>query len=162
MHWNTTEPDCGITDVRLGGSSVLPCGAHALQPGTPLEIDYFISDPDGHLDSYSLTVKFGLSGQKDLLNSGDVGSFSYITGGGVSVGPDYSNAVTASVNPPESAARPFWGGGNITLHIDDASKVFPMTCCYLIELTVWKRNIVTCSGSAPYYNQSNYSFTVTV
>ncbi len=163
VHVNTTEPDCGITTVRIGASTVLPCGAQPLQAGTPLEVDFFVSDPDGHLDSYSLTVKYGLNSEKNLLNAADVGSFSYTAGAGVSVGPDYSNAVSASINPPESAARPFWGGGNITLHIDDASKVFPVTCCYLIELTVWKRNIVDCLiYSLPYYNQSHYSFTVTV
>jgi len=48
------------------------------------------------------------------------------------------------------------------LHIDDASKVFPKTCCYLIELTVWKRNIVSCDGHLTYYNQMHYTFTVTV
>jgi hypothetical protein len=46
------------------------------------------------------------------------------------------------------------------LRIPDASQVFPVTCCYLIELTVWKRNIVSCGGV--YYNQMHYSFTVTV
>jgi len=162
VHINTTEPDCGITAVRLGASTVAPCGAERLKPGTPLEIDFFISDPDGHLDSYSLVVKYGLSSEKNLLSTADVGTFSYIAGAGVSVGPDYSNAVTPSLNPPESAARPIWNGGNITLHIDNAANVFPITCCYLIELTVWKRNIVSCSGNLSYYNQSHYSFTVTV
>jgi hypothetical protein len=50
----------------------------------------------------------------------------------------------------------------MTLHIDDASLVFPKTCCYLIQLTVWKRNIVGCDGHLSYYNQIHYSFTVTV
>jgi len=163
VHWNTTEPDCGITAVRLGTTGVLACGTQPLQPGTSLEVDYFISDPDGHLDDYSLVVKYGLSSEKNLLSTADVGSFSYIAGPGVSVGPDYSNAVTPSIVPPESSVRPIWNGGNITLHIDNASNVFPVTCCYLIELTVWKRNIVSClvDGLA-YYNQSHYSFTVTV
>jgi hypothetical protein len=165
VHINTTEPNCEITAVRIGASSVLPCGAQPLTPGTPLEIDFFVTDPDEHLDHYSLNVKYGLDSEKNLLSTVDVGSFSFIAGPGVSVGPDYSNAVNPAVLPfsPESAARPDWGGGNITLHIDDASKVFPITCCYLIELTVWKRNIVNClvDGLA-YYNQSHYSFTVTV
>jgi hypothetical protein len=47
------------------------------------------------------------------------------------------------------------------LHVADASKVFPKTCCYLVQLTVWKRNIVSC-GSPLYYNQMHYSFTVIV
>jgi hypothetical protein len=74
----------------------------------------------------------------------------------------------ASYRPPvrtefEYTVGPIWNGGNITLHIDDASKVFPITCCYLIELTGWKRNIVNCVvDSLTYYNQAHYSFTVTV
>jgi len=168
VHVNTTEPDCGITAVRLGGVQVAPCGSHQLQPGTPLEIDFFVTDnpalpdPNAHLDHYELTVKYDLGSIKNLLSSADVGTFSYIAGAGVSVGPDYSNAVTPSLNPPESATRPHWAGGSITLHIDDASKVFPKTCCYLIELTVWKRNIVNCDGHLTYYNQMHYSFTVLV
>jgi len=162
VHVTTTEPDCGITAVRLGGTTVFPCGAEPLQAGTPLEIDFFVTDPDGHLDSYSLNVKYGLNSEKDLLSTVDVGTLSLSAGAGVSVGPDYSNAVTPSAVPPESAIRPFWGGGSLTLHINDASRVFPITCCYLIELTVWKRNIVSCSGNLSYYNQSHYSFTVTV
>jgi hypothetical protein len=47
------------------------------------------------------------------------------------------------------------------LHINDASKVFTETCCYLIRLTVWKRNIVNCSYPI-YYNQYHYTFTVIV
>jgi hypothetical protein len=165
VHINTTEPDCGITAVRIGGSSVLPCGSQPLQAGTPLEIDFFVTDPDGHLDDYSLVVKYGLSSEKNLLSTADVGSFSFVASAGVSVGPDYSNAVNPPVPPytPESAVRPIWSGGNMTLHIDDASKVFPITCCYLIELTAWKRNIVNCVvDNLSYYNQSHYSFTVTV
>ncbi|RUL77508.1 carboxypeptidase-like regulatory domain-containing protein [Dyella choica] len=163
VHVNTTEPDCGVTAVRLGGTTVLPCSSQVLQPGTPLEIDFFVTDPDGHLDDYSIVLKYGLNSEKNLLSAADVGSFSYIAGPGVSVGPDYSQAVTPSINPPQSAIRPIWNGGNITLHIDDASKVFPETCCYLIELTAWKRNIVNCEvDTLTYYNQSHYSFTITV
>jgi hypothetical protein len=168
VHVNTTEPDCGITAVRLGGAQVDPCGSHQLQAGTPLEIDFFVTDnptltePNAHLDHYELTVKYDLGSIKNLLDPSQVGTLSYIAGPGVSVGPDYSNAVTPSVTPPESATRPHWAGGNITLHINDASKVFPKTCCYLIELTAWKRNIVNCDGHLTYYNQMHYSFTVLV
>ena len=162
VHVNTTEPDCGITSVSIGGTGVAPCGAQQLQPGQSLDIVFYVTDPDQHLDDYSLVVKYGLSNEKNLLSTADVGTLTLSAGAGVSVGPGYSNAVTPSITPPESAVRPNWGGGTITLHIDDASKVFPMTCCYLIELTVWKRNIVNCSGDLTYYNQANYSFTVTV
>ena len=45
------------------------------------------------------------------------------------------------------------------LHIDNASLVFPKTHCFLVQLTVWKRNIVNC-GSPMYRNHMHYSFTV--
>lgn len=91
---------------------------------------------------------------KNLL--ADVGPFTLI-GPGIQTGPDYTNALA------EGAVRPIWKGGSMHLHINDASKVFPKTCCYLVQLTVWKRNIVNCVASTlVYYNQMHYSFTVTV
>jgi hypothetical protein len=176
VHINTTQPNCGITAVRLGGTPVLPCGAQPLTPGTSLEIDFFVTDSAAFLDDYSLVVLYGSSSEINLLDPCEVGTFSFINlGPGVSVGPDYSNAVgvplaaapitcipPASPYCPESAVRPIWGGGSMTLHIDNAANVFPQTCCYLIQLVVWKRNIVNCSTDLTYYNQSDYSFTVTV
>ena len=47
------------------------------------------------------------------------------------------------------------------LSIPQAKLAFPETCCYLIELVGYKRNIVNCS-SPPYYNQSHLSVTVIV
>ncbi|MBL8294583.1 MAG: carboxypeptidase regulatory-like domain-containing protein [Bryobacterales bacterium] len=158
VHVNTTEPDCGITAVRIGGVPVAPCGAQQLQPGTPLEIDFFATDPDGHLDHYDLEVKYDLGSVKNLLNPAQVGTLSLTPLAGGPAGPDYSQAVTL----PQTAVRPTWNGGSLRLRIDDASKVFPKTCCYLIELTVWKRNIVNCNGNLSYYNQMHYSFTVLV
>lgn len=159
VHVNTSEPDCGILAVRLGGVSVLPCGAQQLQAGTPLEIDFFATDnpsPIGHLDHYELYVKYDLGSIKNLLSAADVGSFTLTPIAGGPAGPDYSQAVA------QGAIRPTWNGGTMRLHIDDASKVFPKTCCYLVELTVYKRNIVNCNGNLAYYNQTHYTFTVTV
>jgi hypothetical protein len=158
VHVSTSEPDCGITSVTVGGSVVLPCGAQQLKPGTPLQIDFFCTDPDGHLDHYEMVVKYDLGSIKNLLNPADVGSLTLSVISGGPQGPDYANAIA----PPQNSPRPVWKGGTLRLHIDDASKVFPKTCCYLIELTVWKRNIVNCDGHLSYYNQMHYSFTVTV
>jgi hypothetical protein len=162
VHINTTEPDCGINSVSIGGSAVLPCGSQQLQPGTPLDIDFFVSDvvtaanPIGHLDHYELNVLYGLGLITNLLDPTQVGTLSLTGAAGVYPGPDYLNAVA------QGATRPNWPGGAMHLHIDDASKVFPETCCYLIELTVYKRNIVSCDGHLDYYNQMHYSFTVIV
>lgn len=157
VHVNTTEPDCGfgINAVRLGGAAVPPCGSHQLQPSippTPLEVDFFVTDPDGHLDHYELVVLYDLGSIKNLLSTADVGPFTLSALSGGPVGPDYGTAVTP-------ATRPLWSGGTFRLHIADATQVFPKTCCYLLQLTVWKRNIVSCSTPS-YYNQMHYSFTV--
>lgn len=166
IHINTTEPDCGITAVRLGsfpgGVTMPPCGAEKLPHNTPLEIDFFVTDPDGHLDHYELVVKFDLNSVENLLTFDPMQPVSSLNIphtltvlSGVSAGPDYSNAVTA-------ATRPTWAGGSFRWHTPNAGLVFPKTCCYVLELTAYKRNIVSCSGNLSYYNQSHYSFTVTV
>ena len=154
VHIDTTEPDCGINFVKLGNTVVQACGAekllpHPPNPQTPLEIDYFCSDPDGHLDSYELKVLWGAGSERSLFTFGA----SPTSAGADHPGPDYSNVPVA--------ARPVWKGGHMKLIIPDASQVFPITCCYLIQLTVWKRNIVNCS-SPVYYNRVHHSFTVTV
>ncbi|MCC6588265.1 MAG: carboxypeptidase regulatory-like domain-containing protein [Bryobacterales bacterium] len=158
VHINTTEPDCGINAIRIGGTAVAPCGAQKLEHGTPLEIDFFVTDPDGHLDHYELKVKYDLGYIKDLLSSTDVGTFTLTPLSGGPVGPDYGQAVTL----PQTATRPTWNGGTLRLHIDDAARVFPKTCCYVVELIVWKRNIVDCNGNLSYFNQMHQSFTVLV
>ena len=157
VHIDTTEPDCGINFVKLGGNFVQPCGAehllpHPPNPATPLEIDYFCSDPDGHLDSYELKLLWGAGSERSLFTFGaaPVG-----VGAGVQPGPDYLQALG------QGAVRPTWRGGHMKIVIPDASQVFPITCWYLLQLTVWKRNIVNCSNPV-YYNRVHHSFTVTV
>jgi len=100
-------------------------------------------------------VEHGLGAVANLLNPAEVGALTLTPISGGPQGPTYANAVT------QGAVRPVWNGGTMRLHINDASKVFPETCCYLIRLTVWKRNIVNCSYPI-YYNQFHYSFTVIV
>lgn len=171
VHVNTSEPDCGITSVKLGGILVAPCGSEKLQPGTPLDVEFSATDPDGHLDHYELVVKYDLGLYKDLLlmAKSPAGSLTSIPAN--QQGPDYSNAVNAAVFDPalpaQTAVRPHWYGGKMHLRINDAATVFPKTCCYVIELRCWKRNIVNCHGPASaddlsYYNEMHYSFTVIV
>ena len=155
VHLPTSEPDCGISHVRIGGVEVGACGFQQLQKGTPLEIDFFATDANGHLDHYELVVEHGLGAVANLLNPAEVGTLTLTPISGGPQGPTYANAIT------QGAVRPVWNGGTMRLHINDASKVFPETCCYLIRLTVWKRNIVNCSYPI-YYNQFHYTFTVIV
>ena len=75
VHLPTSEPDCGITHVRIGGVNVGACGFQQLQHGTPLEIEFFATDPDGHLDHYELVAEHGLGATANLLNAAEVGAF---------------------------------------------------------------------------------------
>ena len=151
VHIDTTEPDCGINSVTIGGLPMKPCGAEQLLPNMPLDIDFFCSDPDGHLDRYELQIFWKQGNVKNLLTVPGA----ILTGGSGQPGPTYAAAMG------QANTRPTWAGGNMHLTIPNAALVFEETCCYLIELTVWKRNIVNCGGSV-YYNQTHITFTVTV
>lgn len=155
VHLNTTEPDCGISSVTIGGSAVLPCGSQPLGPNQPLDIAFSVSDPDGHLDYYTLYVYWGEGNVVDLVGLVDGVTNTLTTTPGNETGPNYADAMA------QGGTRPGWSGGPMALHIANAAQVFPQTCCYLVELTVYKRNIVSC-GAPLYYNQMTYSFTVTV
>ena len=155
VHLPTSEPDCGITNVKIGGTSVGACKTQQLLQGQPLEVDFFVTDPDGHLSYYELTAEHGLGASKNLLSTAEVGTLTLTGAGSAKAGPTYADAIT------QGAVRPSWPGGSITLVVNDASRVFTETCCYLIRLTVWKRNIANC-GSPAYYNQFHYTFTVIV
>lgn len=159
VHLPTSEPDCGINHIKIGGALVNPCGTQQLLHGQPLEIEFFVTDPDGHLDHYTLTAEHGLGTSANLLSNAappvGVGALTLVGSSGAKVGPSYSEAIT------QGAVRPNWPGGTMTLVVNDASKVFTETCCYLIRLIVWKRNIANC-GSPAYYNEEIYTFTVIV
>ena len=72
------------------------------------------------------------------------------------VGPSYPQALT------QGAVRPQWAGGGMRLHIPDLRQVITRSCCYQIELRVYKRAIVSCNDSLPYRDFTFYSVTLTV
>jgi len=118
-------------------------------------------DPDGHLDHYELDVLWGLGNVRSLLNPGLPGVTATVANTSAApnnqAGWDYAMAVA------QMAVRPTWRGGDMKLNINNATPIFPETCCYLIRLRVWKRNIVDCVASTlEFYNEMHYSFTVTV
>lgn len=152
VHVDTTEPDCDITKVFFGGVVVKPCGSQKLDPNATFQIDFSAtdSDPIGHLYRYQLRLKWGHGNDIDLLALGGT----LTADGGADKGPTYASIPVAH--------RPAWKGGNMHLTFNHAGDVFKETCCYLIELTVSKRNIVDCSFNEAYYNQMHYTFTVIV
>ena len=131
VHTCTAEPDTHILTVRVDGVEVGPCDTIRNSDGD-VEIDFLVTDPDGHLLSFELTSHFGTSGSVDLTAAGTVVS--------LSGGPDartYAEALALG------AARPFWKGGTFRLTIP-AKVAFPVPCCYLLRLEAYKRTLESC------------------
>jgi hypothetical protein len=163
VHIDTTEPACSIASIKINTTTVNKCSVVSVSKGQPFEIQFVVTDepigtdPNGHLDSYQISVQWGegqvsyplglVNGTTNTLTA-DAGNFP---------GPTYAQAKA------QGAAAPSWKGGTMTLHIADATSVFPETCAYLITVTAWKRNIVNCRyDENVYYNEDTYSFTVNV
>ena len=167
VHVCTTQPDCNIFSVKIAGQTVGPCANITAKDSDPVEIDFMVHDPDGMLAFYSLSCNFGLDATEDLIdvNGVHIGSIapgpaaSFATswiGPAAQVGPDYGTALL------QGATAPDWEGGTITL-TTTVGALFPETCCYQLQLWVFKRNIVNCYygiDSNGYYNLTELSFTV--
>jgi hypothetical protein len=131
VHTCTTEPDTHILAVRVDGVEVGPCDTIKQSDGE-VEIDFLVTDPDGHLLSYGLSSHYGTSGYVDLTT---IGSVTCLSGG-----PDarsYAEALALG------ATRPFWTGGKFRLTVP-AHEAFPVPCCYLLRLEAYKRTLESC------------------
>ena len=149
VHTCTLEPDTHISAVRIDGALVEPCDT--AKASGPLEIDFQVTDPDGHLAVYSLIATWGLNQSTNLLALGTVTALSPAT----QVGPTYGEAL-AEVG----AVAPIWKGGSYRLTILDAATAFTEPCCYQLELRAWKRTIVSCDGGYDHDNLTEYSLGV--
>ncbi|MGH9928777.1 MAG: carboxypeptidase-like regulatory domain-containing protein [Pyrinomonadaceae bacterium] len=156
VHLCTMEPDTDIVNVTIGGQVVGPCTNVQAAPGSPLVVDFYAYDPDGHLSQYSLIATYGENLYRDLLGLAD----SIVPLGGTAVpaaaqvGPDYGVALG------QGATSPIWRGGAVRLTINDSSVAFPEPCCYQLELRAYKRTIVDCYDGLGHNNLSEYSFGV--
>jgi len=165
VHVCTTQPDCNIFAVSINGQPVGPCSSVAVKDSDAVEIDFMVHDPDGMLAFYSLACNYDLNLSEDLIdvNGVHIGTIapgpaaslaSSWIGPAAQVGPDYGSALA----PPQNATAPYWYGGTIRLSTT-VGALFPKTCCYQLQLWVYKRNIVDCGGSY-FYNVTELSFTV--
>lgn len=157
----TEEPRADVLDVRINGATAGPCSNIDAKAGGTLDIDFVAYDVDGHVAWYTLAATYGKDLSVDLL--GLLASGASLTGvavGGapaaVQVGPTYPVALT------QGAAAPVWSAGGLRLHVPDLRLAFPETCCYQIELNVYKRTIVDCNGGWQHRAFSFYSLTVAV
>ncbi|HKF50519.1 MAG TPA: carboxypeptidase-like regulatory domain-containing protein [Terracidiphilus sp.] len=174
VHVCTRQPDCNIFSVTIAGQQVSPCANITAKDSDPVEIDFMVHDDDGMLGYYSLACNYGLNLTEDLIDLSGVHIGSVDRGPGATVhtswfgpadavGPDYGSAIL--VNPPntlQGATAPYWYGGTLKL-TTTVGALFPVTCCYQLQLWVYKRNIVNCYygiDSNGYYNLTEMSFTV--
>ncbi len=179
VHLCTTEPDTevhAVTILHNNGTTtdVGACGNVTITDADLLQIDFaaFDPDPNPHLAYYTLELHYDVNLVTNLLNPG-LASWSLAPSGAVpwapaasQVGPSYAdpNPVLSAIN--QGASSPHWAGGGMRLTVK-AKAVFPYTCCYELRLIAHKRTIggggTSCDHSFwNQYNQTEYSFTITV
>lgn len=154
------EPRAKVLDVRIGGVTAGPCSNVVAPAGAALDIDFVAYDIDGHLSEYTLVATFGADQPPVQLLSAPGATLTGVALGGapaaLQVGPTYGAALG------QGATAPVWSGGGLRLHIPNLRDAFAVSCCYQIELHVYKRTIVHCSFNRPHRDFSFYSLTVTV
>ena len=133
VHLCTVEPDTHIRSVMVNGVEVGPCDTIGREPGSTTEIEFEVTDPDGHLGWFTLTSHYGNSSVVDLLASGTLTC--------ISGGPDASSYADALAG---GATRPKWDGGVFRLKIA-TERAFPVPCCYLLRLEASKRTLEDCT-----------------
>jgi hypothetical protein len=164
VHACTTEPDTHILAVRINGELVEPCDTVEATSGT-LEIDFLASDPAGHLASYVLRSKWGLSNVRNLLSRPGVS----VTALGPSPTGWFAGQSTGNYGTAlsQGAGAPSWQGGQYRLSMP-VSEAFPEPCCYLLELVARKRTIIGgrsglgFSCGSHYRNETEYTIGVGV
>lgn len=156
---STLEPAADVVDVRINGVSAGPCSNVDASEGGVLEVDFVAYDVDRHLAFYSLVATYGKNLAVNLLAAPGA-TLTPIALGTVPaadfVGPSYGAALT------QGAASPHWRAGGIRLTIPDLRDAFPETCCYQVELRVYKRTVVSCNHDYHPRKLSFYSLTVVV
>ena len=153
------EPAADIVDVRINGVSAGPCSNIDASAGGVLEVDFIAYDVDEHLAYYSLIATYGEDLAVNLLTATGA-TLAPIGLLGVPaadfVGPDYGAARV------DGAASPHWRAGGLRLTVPDLRNAFPETCCYQLELRVYKRTIVSCNYNYTPDKLTYYSLTVVV
>lgn len=167
IHLCTNEPHSDILAVTIlspgGPVDVAACGQYKIGPNDMLRIDFIAYDADGHLAYYDLQAKYGEN--LSVQNLELLGTLTPLGGASVpaaiQVGPRYTDARSAAPAPNGGAVAPIWAGGALRLEMK-AATAFPETCCYQIQLRVYKRTIVNCQYYFHHYNVSEYSFMISV
>ncbi len=153
------EPAADIVNVRINGVSAGPCSNIDASGGGVLEVDFVAYDVDRHLAFYSLVATYGEDLAVNLLTAPGA-TLTPVALGAIPAadfrGPDYGAAQA------QGAAAPLWRAGGLRLTVPDLRDAFPETCCYQLELRVYKRTIVGCDYDYTPQKLTYYSLTVVV
>jgi hypothetical protein len=153
------EPAADIVDVRINGVSAGPCSNVNASSGGTLDVDFVAYDVDSHLAEYSLIATYGKNLAVNLLTTAGA-TLTPVALGTIPAadfqGPDYGAARV------QGAVSPHWRAGGLRLSIPDLRNAFPETCCYQLELRVYKRSVVSCDHNYTPSKLSFYSLTVVV
>ncbi len=165
VHTCTDEPETRILSAKIFDgpgrnaaekSDLAACSEAAIAATDELRIRFQASDTDGHLSRYTLQVTYGENQKRVLIDGAPLlgATLHEHPSVGNHVGPTYSKYLTLV-----PGASPVWHGGDYELLVD-AAAVFPITCCYQLELRAYKRTIVSCRHD--HRNLSERSFMVRV
>ncbi|AKJ27547.1 carboxypeptidase-like regulatory domain-containing protein [Caldimonas brevitalea] len=157
---SSDEPRAKVVAVRIDGALAGPCSNIDASQGGTLDVDFVAHDLDGHLSQYTLVATYGSDEPPVSLLGLPGATLTPIAVSGApaadEVGPTYPEALG------QGATAPVWRGGGLRLHVPDLRDAFPLTCCYQLELWVYKRTIANCYQGRAHRAFSFYSLTVQV
>lgn len=167
LHVCTLEPDTSVDQVLINGQPVAPCGTVDAAAGD-LQVDFSVTDPDGHLAEYTIVVEYGLNQSVNLLSLAGA-SVTPIVPGTPTGWLLAQGVATYGAALSQGAVAPHWYGGSFRLTVP-ASQAFPQPCCYQLRLEAHKRNIVgggsgiqfICDPNYPFYNLTEMTLGVGV
>ena len=133
LHNDPHKPDCQILTFKKNGvDTISECAIVVLDTTDSITMEYRALDPDGNLDSYSVTLQHGLGPETNIRSFGGV-----TIAGSTPQGPDYLDALVDLGSP---AIPPFWSGGTWTAIVPaSAFAALGGSCAFNLRLRAWDR-----------------------
>jgi len=157
LHNTPHRPDCEILSFKKNGvDTISECAIVVLDTTDSITMEYKAFDPDGNLDSYSVTLRHGIGPEANIRPLAGVS-----ISGSTPQGPDYLDALVDLVTP---AIPPFWNGGTWTAAVPASAFVaLGGSCAYNLRLRAWDRQTDGWSAGAGWGEvgcEKNRAFTV--
>lgn len=133
LHNDPHKPDCEILSFKKNGvDTISECAIVVLDTTDTIAMEYKAVDPDGNLESYSVTLQHGLGPEVNIRPLAGV-----TISGSAPQGPDYLDAL---VDPTTPAIPPYWDGGTWTATVPaSAFAALGGSCAFNLRLRAWDR-----------------------